>query len=60
MDPVEKILGKGEEELEEDWEEEVEFEESLCKTPGRKIRSKGRGRGLGVGKGRGPIGRFRW
>ena len=29
---------------------------SLCKTPGRKIRSKGRGRGLGRGRGMGPIG----
>jgi hypothetical protein len=27
-----------------------------CKTPGRKIRSKGMGRGLGRGKGRGPMG----
>lgn len=29
---------------------------SGCKTPGRKIRSKGKGRGLARGKGRGPIG----
>lgn len=28
-----------------------------CKTPGRRIRSKGRGKGLARGKGRGPIGR---
>jgi len=26
-----------------------------CKTPGRKIRSKGTGRGLGTGGGNGPI-----
>ena len=30
-----------------------------CKTPGRKIRSKGKGRGLGIGQGTGPIGRRR-
>jgi len=30
-----------------------------CKTPGRKIRSKGKGRGLGIGRGKGPIGRRR-
>ena len=30
-----------------------------CKTPGRKIRSKGKGRGLGTGKGKGPIGRHK-
>ena len=29
---------------------------SACKTPGKKIRSKGEGRGLAVGDGRGPIG----
>lgn len=28
-----------------------------CKTPGKKIRSKGKGRGLAIGKGFGPIGR---
>lgn len=28
-----------------------------CKTPGRKIRSKGKGKGKGYGKGKGPIGR---
>jgi len=28
-----------------------------CKTPGKKIRSKGKGRGLAVGDGNGPIGR---
>jgi len=28
-----------------------------CKTPGKKIRSKGKGRGKARGKGRGPIGR---
>lgn len=28
-----------------------------CKTPGRKIRSKGKGRGLARGKGHGPIGK---
>lgn len=27
-----------------------------CKTPGKKIRSKGKGKGLGVGGGEGPIG----
>lgn len=27
-----------------------------CKTPRRKVRSKGQGRGLARGKGRGPIG----
>ena len=27
-----------------------------CKTPGKKIRSKGMGRGMAVGNGRGPIG----
>lgn len=27
----------------------------VCKTPGRKIRSKGKGRGLGTGKGKGPL-----
>ena len=27
-----------------------------CKTPGKKIRSKGKGRGLARGKGKGPIG----
>ena len=27
-----------------------------CKTPGKKIRSKGKGRGLARGKGRGPLG----
>lgn len=31
----------------------------VCKTPGRKIRSKGRGLGLARGKGRGPINRRR-
>ena len=30
---------------------------AACKTPGKKIRSKGKGRGLATGKGRGPIGR---
>ena len=30
---------------------------NTCKTPGRKIRSKGRGKGLARGKGRGPVGR---
>ena len=27
-----------------------------CKTPGKKIRSKGQGRGQAVGQGKGPIG----
>ena len=27
-----------------------------CKTPGKKIRSKGKGRGLARGKGLGPLG----
>lgn len=27
-----------------------------CKTPGKKIRSKGKGRGLARGKGHGPLG----
>jgi len=27
-----------------------------CKTPGKKIRSKGKGRGLARGKGKGPVG----
>jgi len=36
-----------------------EKEEMVCKTPGRKIRSKGKGRGLGIGNGRGPIGRMK-
>jgi len=31
-------------------------EESSCKTPGEKIRSKGKGRGMAKGKGKGPIG----
>lgn len=30
--------------------------ESICKTPGLKLRSGGRGRGLGRGRGRGPVG----
>ena len=30
---------------------------TTCRTPGKKIRSKGAGRGLGRGKGKGPIGR---
>ena len=35
----------------------AKIDEQECKTPGRKIRSRGKGRGLGIGKGRGPIGR---
>lgn len=31
--------------------------DEACKTPGKKIRSKGKGRGAAVGDGRGPIGR---
>lgn len=34
------------------WEQ---VKEAACKTPGKKIRSKGKGRGLGVGKGKGPL-----
>lgn len=30
--------------------------ETVCKTPGEKIRSKGKGRGLGTGGGKGPVG----
>jgi hypothetical protein len=30
-----------------------------CKTPGKKIRSKGKGRGMAVGKGEGPVGRMK-
>lgn len=29
---------------------------NICKTPGKKIKSKGKGRGLARGKGRGPMG----
>ena len=31
-------------------------EEEICKTPGRRIRSKGKGRGKARGRGRGPMG----
>ena len=31
-----------------------------CKTPGKKIRSKGKGRGLARGKGKGPMGTPRY
>ena len=30
--------------------------DEMCKTPGKKIRSKGKGKGLARGKGEGPIG----
>ena len=32
---------------------------TVCKTPGKKIKSNGKGRGLGTGKGKGPIGRMK-
>lgn len=32
------------------------IKETVCKTPGEKIRSQGKGRGLGTGGGKGPVG----
>ena len=49
----EKIPG---EEVAEAMRKAVRRKKGVCKTPGRKIRSKGKGRGLARGKGRGPMG----
>lgn len=36
-----------------------EIYDEVCKTPGKKIRSKGKGRGKAIGKGKGPVGRMK-
>jgi hypothetical protein len=39
-----------------DLKEFAKLAAAACKTPGKKIRSKGMGRGLARGKGKGPMG----
>lgn len=41
-------------------EEKLLAKSAACRTPGKKIKSKGKGRGLAIGKGNGPIGRMRY
>ena len=54
MDTRVEIIGGIDMDKTEIWIEAVE--QYSCKTPGKKIRSKGKGRGLAKGKGKGPIG----